>query len=183
MKSLRLRIAAKLVMFIGLASCMLGAGIYCVLCMPEVLNLPFNLSYLLIVGSAAIVFVLVSVILHICANRAELSLEEYVKDENAEETLADLAVNIQDDVQILPSEEIIELPEDEPSEKEKKVEKKPLLPKDKIKLIKLAAIITVPTVLVGMIAVSSAKAKKRKKIEKERKEKEANRQAFYRWLG
>ena len=44
MKSIRLRIAAKIVMFVGLAACILGAGIYCVLCMPEVLNIPFDLT-------------------------------------------------------------------------------------------------------------------------------------------
>ena len=182
MKSIRLRIAAKIVMFVGLAACILGAGTYCVLCMPEVLNIPFDLTYLLIVGCAALIFVLVSLILHVCANTAELSLDEYAKTEDAEEALADIAVNPPEDIQLFPSEEEVEIPEETPEEEEKP-EKKSLLPADKVKLIKTAAIVAVPTVLACVIAISSAKKKKRKKIEQERKEKEANRQAFYRWLG
>ena len=188
MKSTRLRIAARLVMWLGLVSCVLGAGTYCVLCMPEVMNLPFDWRYLATVGAGLIVFILISAILHVCASHAQNTVEAYCEKEEVEDVMAEMAVEPVEEIEAEEKEELpVELEIEEETEEEdvlpEEPKKKSLLPKDKVKLVKLVAIVTVPVVLTCVAAISASKSKKKKKLEKERQEKEANRQAFYRWLG
>ncbi len=71
MKSVRLRIAAKLILVIGLLACFLGSAAYCVLTMPETFNLPFDWRYLAITGGAALLFIIISMILLGCSKSAE----------------------------------------------------------------------------------------------------------------
>lgn len=188
MKSIRLRIAARLVMWLGLVSCVLGAGAYCVICMPEVLNLPFDWRYLVAVGACLIIFILVSAILHVFANHAQNSLEAYCEKEEVEDVMAEMSVEPKEELEEEEKEELAvdfaseEEPEKEPEAKEAP-KKKFAFPKEKLKLIKAIAIVGVPVVVSCVTAISVAKSKKKKKIEKDRREKEANRQAFYRWLG
>lgn len=70
-KSTKLRIAAKLVGVIGVLACLIGCAVYCVLCMPEVLNLPFSWLGILIDFVMLAVCVFVAVMLNVAANSAE----------------------------------------------------------------------------------------------------------------
>lgn len=188
MRSVRLRIAAKTVLFLGLASCLLGTGIYCVLCMPEVMNIPMNLTYLWIVGCVAVIFALVSAILHACATAAERSQNALATEEEKEDAIARLANQPQEPVCPIPlGQEEVAIPNEADAEPNSDADPKDedSASADRNKWIKIAAIAAIPATIACTVAIASAKAKrkKRKKLEQERREKEANRQAFYRWLG
>lgn len=70
-KSVKLRIAAKLILCLGVLACVIGCAAYCVLSLPEVMNLPFSWMYIIIVGAAMVFFILLSIILSAAANAAE----------------------------------------------------------------------------------------------------------------
>ncbi|MBQ9761257.1 MAG: hypothetical protein IJW16_07905 [Clostridia bacterium] len=87
-KSMKLRTAAKLISCIGLIACLIGCAAYCVLCLPEVMNLPFEWLYIIIDLAAMFVFVLVGVLLNLRANvlarRADMQGEEVEYDDENE---------------------------------------------------------------------------------------------------
>ena len=66
-KSAKLRLAAKLVGFIGCLACLIGGVVYYVLTLPEIMGLPFELLYLIIDGAAFVVIAAVSISLAIAA--------------------------------------------------------------------------------------------------------------------
>lgn len=91
-KSVKLRIAAKLILCIGVIACVIGCAAYCVLSLPEVMNLPFSWMYIIVVGAAMVFFILLSIILSAAANAAErramkADVEEEVVEEIVEETV------------------------------------------------------------------------------------------------
>ncbi len=194
MKSIRLRLAAKIVLFLGLASTIIGAGAYCIICMPEVLNVPFEWHYLLIVGIAAAVCTLISAILFACANAAtdadELSTAvlEDDKEEETADAMAALAVEPEEEATV-PTEDAVEINVEEEApaeyiEPEPPTKKKSLIPKEKLPTVKKIALIAIPVVIAGTaLTVAIVKGKKKRQLERERKEKEMLRRAIYQWLG
>ncbi len=94
-KSVKLRVAAKLILCIGVIACVLGCAAYCVLSLPEVMNLPFSWMYVIIVAAAMVFFIVLSIILNAIANAVERkamraaeesAVEEIVEEEIVEET-------------------------------------------------------------------------------------------------
>jgi hypothetical protein len=87
-KAMKLRTAAKLISCIGLIACLVGCAGYCILSLPEVMNLPFEWLYIIIDVAVMFVFVLVGVLLNLRANaidrRNDMVGEEVegVADEN-----------------------------------------------------------------------------------------------------
>ncbi len=65
---MKLRTAAKLISCIGLIACLVGCAGYCILSLPEVMNLPFEWLYIIIDVAVMFVFVLVGVLLNLRAN-------------------------------------------------------------------------------------------------------------------
>lgn len=78
-KSGKLRLAAKLIGIIGCVACLIGGAAYCVLTLPEIVNIPFEMIYVIIDGAAFVVFLAVSIILSLVArsiDRREKRAEE-----------------------------------------------------------------------------------------------------------
>ena len=169
MKSVRLRIAAKLVWVFGLLACLIGCCTYAVLCMPEVLNLPFEWMYIAVAGALAVVFIIIALILSAASKSAAKveALEARLLEEAA------LAAVEEQEMEILPEEE--EAPALPQTVTEKVLAKMHLKP-EALTLAKKAATVVVPVVATCVVAGMISKAKKKKKQEKAR-------QAFYRWLG
>ncbi|MBR2926148.1 MAG: hypothetical protein IKC31_01050 [Clostridia bacterium] len=71
MKSVKFRTAAKVIFTIGWLAFILSSITYCVLCMPEVLNLPFEWQYLAITAGGALLIVIVAGILLAFGDYAE----------------------------------------------------------------------------------------------------------------
>ena len=170
MKSVRLRIAAKLVWVFGLLACLIGCCTYAVLCMPEVLNLPFEWMYIAVAGALAVVFIIIALILS-AASKSAAKVEE-LEARLLEE--AALAAVEEQEMEILPEEEE-ETPALPKTVTEKVLAKMHLKP-EALTLAKKAATVVVPVVATCVVAGMISKAKQKKK-------KETARQAFYRWLG
>ena len=175
MKSVRLRIAAKLVWVFGLLACVIGCGVYAVLCLPQVLNLPFEPMYLYAAGVAAVVFIIIAIILSAASKAA-------ARDEELEAAwLEEMALAAQAEREAAEAVEAVEIPVEEAATPvTKKITDKVLaklhLKPEALTLAKKAAIVAVPVVATCMVnrAIRKSKAKK---------EQEKRRQAFYRWLG
>lgn len=174
MKSVRLRIAAKLVWVFGLLACVIGCGVYAVLCQPQVLNLPFEPMYLYAAGVAAVVFIIIAIILSAASKAA-------ARDEELEAAwLEEMALAAQAEKEAAEAVEAVEIPVEEATPATKKITDKVLaklhLKPEALVLAKKAAIVAVPVVATCMVnrAIRKSKAKK---------EQEKRRQAFYRWLG
>jgi hypothetical protein len=172
MKSVRLRIAAKLVWVFGLLACIIGCGVYAVLCLPEVLNLPFEPMYLAAAGIAAALFIIISVILSVASKTAERNeeLDAAWLEEMALATQAEEPAEEATDVEIVPEEDAA------PKKLTEKVLAKLHLKPEALVLAKKAATVAVPVVAACVVTrvVMKSKAKK---------EQEKRRQQFYRWLG
>lgn len=172
MKSVRLRIAAKLVWVFGLLACIIGCGVYAILCLPEVMNLPFEPMYLAAAGAAAALFVIISIILSasgkVAARNEEAEaawLEEMALAAQAEEIPEEVT-----EVEIAPEE----LPA--PQKLTDKVLAKLRLKPEALVVAKKAAVVAVPVVAACVITRAAMKAKAKKEQDKRR-------QQFYRWLG
>ena len=155
MKSVRLRIAAKLTLSIGLLSCLVGALIYCLICLPEVWNMPFEWSQLFLVAAIAIMALLASVLLLLCGQAAE-------KKEQAEKSL--LKAQAQADTTNQDEEPLIE---------DCETQRKPLLSKKQAAVTKVVLQIALPVLIacVGSAVLASRAKKKEAKKNKQKKEK------------
>ena len=172
MKSVRLRIAAKLLWVFGLLACLIGCGTYAILCLPEVLNLPFEPLYLAAAGILALLIWIVAAILAAASKRAARA--EELEARLLEEEAALAAVEEQE-MEICPEEETA-VAETAPKKLTEKVLAKLHLKPEALTLAKKAATVVVPVVATCVVAGMISKSKKKKAQEK-------NRQAFYRWLG
>ncbi|MBQ9131988.1 MAG: hypothetical protein IJX62_05925 [Clostridia bacterium] len=172
MKSVRLRIAAKLLWVFGLLACLIGCGVYAILCLPEVLNLPFEPLYLAAAGILAILIWIIAIILSAAsksAARAE-EMEARLLEEAA------LAAVEEQEMEIVPEDEEVAVEVAAPKSLTEKVLAKMHLKPEALTLAKKAAVVVVPVVATCVVASAMSKAKKKKQQAK-------NRQAFYRWLG
>ena len=189
-KSLKLRMAAKLVGCIGLIACMIGCAVYCILSLPEVMNIPFDWRYLLIDVAVMFVFVLVSILLTAGAVTAErkalmqaeadaiaeaIAAAEAVEEEACEEEVCEEACE----------EEACEVVEEVPATKYAAVVAKirSKIPEDKLVVIDKATavvkdnakvIVPVASACVAAMVVTKVSANKRHA---------RNRRRFYEWLG
>ena len=189
-KSLKLRMAAKLVGCIGLIACMIGCAVYCILSLPEVMNIPFDWRYLLIDVAVMFVFVLVSILLTAGAVTAErkalmqaeadaiaeaIAAAEAVEEEACEEACEEEACE----------EEACEVVEEVPATKYAAVVAKirSKIPEDKLAAIDKATavvkdnakvIVPVASACVAAMVVTKVSANKRHA---------RNRRRFYEWLG
>lgn len=174
MKSVRLRIAAKLLWVFGLLACLIGCGVYAILCLPEVLNLPFEPLYLAAAGILAILIWIIAIILSAASKSAthKEELEARLLEEAA------LAAVEEQEIEIAPEEEgeKVAVEVAAPKSLTEKVLAKMHLKREALTLAKKAAVVVVPVVATCVVAGAVSKAKKKKQQAK-------NRQAFYRWLG
>ena len=173
MKSVRLRIAAKLVWVLGLLSCIIGSGVYALLCLPEVLNLPYQPLYFAAAGAAAVVYTIIAIILSAASKAA-------ARDEALEAAwLEEMALAAQAAEEAAQATEV-EIPAEEAPATKKKLTDRVLakmhLKPEALTLAKKAAAIAVP--VVATCIVNRAVAKSRAKKAQDRR-----RQDFYRWLG
>ncbi len=163
MKSVRLRIAANLVMILGLLSAFLGSTAYCVICMPEVLNIPFHWEYLALVAIGVLLILFVSIALHVAANRAR-SLEK--EDEASEDTAeyegleAEIAQESEENANEAEEETAV-------CESPTKKQKKPLS-KKAVKTVAIAAGIAIPIAVAGVAAIALIRSKKKKQAKKKK---------------
>ncbi len=154
MKSVRLSLIAKLILNIGLLSCIIGACAYCAICMPEVLNIPFDWRYLVAVGIAALVFVVISAILFSCARAAAEEEKRAAEEARLEAQALEDAAAADDDICEAPCEEDNDVPSSG----------------GRNAVIKVVALIVLPVAIAcvsGFIASKSAK----KKVEKQQQKK------------
>ncbi len=169
MKSDRFRSAAKLVLGFGLVLCALACATYGVLMIPAVMGLTFHWEYLALVGFAAVLFMLVSLILFGIA-----------KGEAESEALSDTVVET-----VAPASVEVTFPEQKKQGAPyaitcvkvdaKSSPKKVTFQCDKA-LLKKIGMIAVPTVAVGLIAWSVSNNIQNAKKAKRRRQ-------VYRWLG
>lgn len=172
MKSIRLRIAANLVLFISLFAALVGCGVYALFCLPAMLNLPFEWKYLAITGAGFVVCAIIALIL------AAASRSAAKKEEEEARILEATLIAEAEALAAAEKEAAEELCEEEP--------KKIKLPKA-IRRIKACSKPTAAIAIeVGKIAIPVVAACAVTSMiikSKHRKQKERNRQAFYRWLG
>ena len=192
-KSLKLRMAAKLVGCIGLIACMIGCAVYCILSLPEVMNIPFDWRYLLIDVAVMFVFVLVSILLNAGAVTAERkALMQAEEDALAEAAAAAEALEEEACEEVCEEEpceaceeEACEVVEEVPATKYAAVVAKirSKIPEDKLVVIDKATtvvkdnakvIVPVASACVAAMVVTKVSANKRHA---------RNRRRFYEWLG
>ena len=154
MRSVRLSLIAKLTLNIGLLSCIIGACTYCAICMPEVLNIPFDWRYLAVVGVAALGFTVVSAILFSRARAAAEEEARAAEEARLEAQALEDATAADCDVCAEPCEEDNDIPTSS----------------GRNAVIKVVALIVLPVAIAcvsGFLASKSAK----KKVEKQQQKK------------
>ena len=187
-KSRRLSFLSKLIGFVGVFSCFVGAFVYLLLAQADTLNLPFDWTNLIVVGAGAVVFLVIALIIGASANKYKL-ISEMLEAEREEEDeileaiakeeafttesldAATVAYEIEKELEIkkatpeAPKRALLKLPVEVPEKVKKNVHK----------IVPVAAVCTA---IAAAFAVSAA----RKRAAAERHS-AAIRRDFFKWLG
>ena len=188
-KSKRMCLISKMVRTIGLIACVAGALLYLLFTQPDVLNLPFEWIYLVVVGVAAVAFVVISAIIGGSANKykalaEQLELERLEAEEALAAQLKAEAISIE---RLNAASEAYEIEKQLDIKNSKPVNpvvgminKLPVEVPEKVKnnVHKIVPVAAACTAVVAALAVSSS----RKKAAEEKRSAAARRD-FFKWLG
>lgn len=83
-KAKRTGLIAKIVGYVGVISCVLGALAYLILTQPEVLNIPFEWLYLAAVGAGAVIFLIIALMINSSA-KGYLFLADQIEEKRQED--------------------------------------------------------------------------------------------------
>ena len=186
-KSKRVSLASRIVGFVGVFACMVGALVYLMLTQVETMNLPFNWLYLAITGVAAVVFLIVALLIGHSANNyrrmadeleAEIRAgEEELARQKQAELMALANLNAVSEAYSKETEKAFELAH--PKKKLFGAVKMPEVPEVVKKNVhKIVPAATVCTAVVAAVALSSAQKKKAAE-----RRSAAVRKEFFNWLG
>lgn len=181
-KSRRLGLISRMVGFVGVFACFVGAFVYLLLAQVDTLNLPFEWTYLIGVGIGAVVFLVIALCLGASANKYRMLAEE-AEEQRAEEEalLALLAAEEAFTTESLnAATEAYEIENAKPNALKLMASKIPVKVPEKVKknANKILPVAAVCTAVVAAFALSSA----RKKVAAE-KHSAAVRRDFFKWLG
>lgn len=197
-KSKKLRLAAKLISCIGIVACLIGCALYSVFTLPDVLNLPFEWTYIIVDAVCIVVFIAIAIILNLVANsvqrKAEIEaarleaerLEALAAAEAAAaaaaaeaeaEAAALAAVELEETKTEIKYPEFIEkLYEKLPEEARDMVDKAAVVVDKAVVAVKDNAKVVVPAAGACVAALVLKKVAKARRHAK-------NRKKFYKWLG
>ncbi len=203
-KAKRLSFIAKAIRFVGLFACVVGAIVYLLLTQVETMNLPFEWSYLVIDGVAAVIFLVISLLIASSASNYKRMAEE-MEDERYEierqiaeqaayeamaiehleaATEAYSAETRQDILNATPEEETVEetveeVVEEAPAKKKLGPITLPEIPENvKENVHKFAPLAAACTAAVATAAVISSQKRR-----SEERRAAATRREFFKWLG
>lgn len=187
-KSRRLGLISRMIGFIGVFGCFVGAFVYLLLTQVETLNLPFEWIYLIGVGVGAVAFLVIALLVGASAGKyrrlAEEAEAQRLEDEAAlallaaEEAFTTESLNATTEAYEI--EKNLELANAKPKTLKLMLEKLPTEVPEKVKknVHKIVPVAAVCTAIVAAFAVSSS----RKRAAAERHS-AAVRRDFFKWLG
>lgn len=183
-KSRRLSFLSKMIGFVGVFACFIGAFVYLLLAQVDTLNLPFEWTGLIVVGIGAVVFFVIALIIGASANKYKLiaeMLEAEREEENAIlEAIAKEEAFTAESLDASAEAYALEKNVDSKVAAKKFLVKLPVEVPEKVKknVHKIVPVAAVCTAIAAAFAVSAA----RKRVAAERHS-AAVRRDFFKWLG
>lgn len=187
-KSRRLGLISRMVGFIGVFACFVGAFVYLLLAQVDTLNLPFEWLYLAIVGAGALVFLVIALIIGASANSYKKIAEQLEAERAEEDEMIELLAkeeaftteSLDAATEAYAIEKDLELKKATPENEKRFAIKLPVEVPEKVKknVHKIVPVAAVCTAVAAIFAVSSAS----KKAAAEKRSAAARRD-FFKWLG
>lgn len=187
-KSRRMGLISRMVGFVGVFACFVGAFVYLLLAQVDTLNLPFEWLYLAIVGAGAVVFLVIALIIGAGANNYKKIAEQLEAERAEEDAVIELLAkeeaftteSLDAATEAYAIEKDLELKKATPETEKRFAIKLPVEVPEKVKknVHKIVPIAAVCTAVAAIFAVSSAS----KKAAAEKRSAAARRD-FFKWLG
>ena len=187
-KSRRMGLISRMVGFVGVFTCFVGAFVYLLLAQVDTLNLPFEWLYLAIVGAGAVVFLVIALIIGAGANNYKKIAEQLEAERAEEDAVIELLAkeeaftteSLDAATEAYAIEKDLELKKATPETEKRFAIKLPVEVPEKVKknVHKIVPIAAVCTAVAAIFAVSSAS----KKAAAEKRSAAARRD-FFKWLG